>query len=499
MSDHESINIKSSYRDIFKATSLFGGVQVYQILIEIIKSKFIAILLGPIGVGIQGLYASGIQMIQQLSSLGLSSSAVRNVAEVYGTGDNIAISITVSALKKLVWVTGLLGMIAVIAFSPLLSKSSFGDNFHIWSFALLSITLLFSQISAGQRVILQGTGRYKNLAKCSAYGVTIGLIISVPLYYLWGVKAIVPNMVISALTLLLLSWYFSNKVEIAHVSLSTKETIQIGKTMITLGVAMCLTQFIATASAFALRSCIRLWGSVDEVGLYTAGFLLMTQYTGLVFSAMSTDFFPRLSAVNTDNAKCREIMNQQGEIGLLLIAPLLVICIVFIPIVVIILYSDEFLAIDTYIIWCSVGMMFKMVSWTVSYVFIAKAEAKLFMINELVVGLYSLGFSLLGYRINGLQGLGIAFMVSYIIYMIQVYIITKRKYGFSYSSSLVKVFLVQLTIILMSVVCVFSLSSFWKYLVGSILILISGYYSFKELNKRLDLTSFINNRFHKTK
>ena len=96
---------RSSYRGIFKATSLFGGVQVYQILIEIIKSKFIAVLLGPLGVGIQGLYTSGIQMIQQISSLGLSSSAVRNIAEANGSGDVKAINKTVTALRRLVWVT----------------------------------------------------------------------------------------------------------------------------------------------------------------------------------------------------------------------------------------------------------------------------------------------------------------------------------------------------------------------------------------------------------
>ena len=60
----EEQNQTSSYRSIFKATSLFGGVQVYQILISVIKSKFVAVLLGPEGMGIQGLYQSAIQLIQ---------------------------------------------------------------------------------------------------------------------------------------------------------------------------------------------------------------------------------------------------------------------------------------------------------------------------------------------------------------------------------------------------------------------------------------------------
>ena len=49
---------QSSYRQIMKATSLFGGVQIFQIIISVIRSKFVAILLGPSGMGIVGLLAS---------------------------------------------------------------------------------------------------------------------------------------------------------------------------------------------------------------------------------------------------------------------------------------------------------------------------------------------------------------------------------------------------------------------------------------------------------
>ena len=160
----------SSYRSIFKATSLFGGVQVYQILVSIIKSKIIAVLLGPTGVGIQGLYQSGIQFVQSLTSMGLSSSAVRDVAEANATSDGYRIGRTVSALRKLVWLTGLLGLISVAIFSPVLSNYAFGNRDYTIPFILLSVTLLIDQLSAGQKVVLQGKRRLKDLAKASAIG-----------------------------------------------------------------------------------------------------------------------------------------------------------------------------------------------------------------------------------------------------------------------------------------------------------------------------------------
>ena len=83
---------KTSYRSIFKATSLFGGIQIYQILIKVIKSKFIAILLGPSGVGIQSLYTTAIETIRCLTSLGLSQSAVRDISEANSSGDEFKIN-----------------------------------------------------------------------------------------------------------------------------------------------------------------------------------------------------------------------------------------------------------------------------------------------------------------------------------------------------------------------------------------------------------------------
>ena len=150
---------QSSYRSIFKSTSLFGGVQVYQILIQIIKSKIIAVLLGPAGVGIIGLFQSGLDLVRNLTSMGLSSSAVRDVSEANGAGDILRISRVLSVVKKLSWITGILGSVIVLIASPILSKTLFGNQDYTLPFIFLSITLLLDQLSAGQKVILQGLRR----------------------------------------------------------------------------------------------------------------------------------------------------------------------------------------------------------------------------------------------------------------------------------------------------------------------------------------------------
>ena len=54
-------NNDQSYRQILKATSLFGGVQVFSIIISVIRSKAIAVWLGPLGVGIIGLLTNSLK------------------------------------------------------------------------------------------------------------------------------------------------------------------------------------------------------------------------------------------------------------------------------------------------------------------------------------------------------------------------------------------------------------------------------------------------------
>lgn len=71
-------------KSILKTTSLFGGVQVFQIIISIIRAKVIAVLLGPTGMGILGLLTASISLIGGLTGFGLGTSAVKNVARAAG-------------------------------------------------------------------------------------------------------------------------------------------------------------------------------------------------------------------------------------------------------------------------------------------------------------------------------------------------------------------------------------------------------------------------------
>ena len=88
---------------------------------------------------------------------------------------------------------------------------------------------------------------------------------------------------------------------------------------------------LASIVSYVIRGFIQNDGGVEQVGLFQAGFVIITTYVGMVMNAISTDYYPRLAAINNDNTKCREAVSQQGEIAVMILAPMLTFCLVFMP------------------------------------------------------------------------------------------------------------------------------------------------------------------------
>lgn len=490
---------KSSYRQIVKSTSIFGGVQIVQVIIGIIRSKFIAVFLGPVGIGISGLLTATIGLIAACTNFGLSTSAVKDISAAYGSNNNERLALVKTVFKRLVWLTGLLGTFLTAVLSPWLSDLTFGNRDYTLAFIWISITLLLNQLSGSNSVLLQGTRQIKYMAQASINGSIIGLFTTLPLYYFLGTKGIVPGIIVTALTSLLLTWYYSSKLEVHNISVSKKKTIAEGKGMLKLGFMISISGLITLAASYFVRIFIRNHGGVDQVGLYNAGFAIINTYVGMIFTAMSTDYFPRLSAVHKNNKESGLLINQQAEMALLILAPILMIFFVFSNLVVIVLYSKQFLPVTSMLYWAALGMFFKAGSWSISFIFLAKGDSKFYFWNELITNIYIFCFNILGYYYYGLTGLGLSFLISYFIYFVQVYLIAKIKYEFKFNSGFFKIFTIQFILGLLTITVVFSLSEFSSYFVGSILIAISLCFSIMELDKRIELKNIVSSFIKKIK
>lgn len=278
------------------------------------------------------------------------------------------------------------------------------------------------------------------------------------------------------------------------VQVSPKQTLSQGKQMLVMGISMSFSGILVSVVSYVTRGFIQGNGGIDQVGLYQAGFVIMTTYVGLVMNAISTDYYPRLAAINQDNIRCREAINQQGEIGTLILAPMLSVCLVFMPFILQFLYSEHFLTANEYISWACVGMMFRLSSWIISFLFVAKAESKLFIFNELAISSCSLILNIICYKLGGLQGLGFAFAFKYFIYFLQVYFIARHRYEFRFSKSFIMCYGTQLLLVLLCFTIVQVFEGGLKYILGSVIIVISSYLSLKGLNQRINLTDILKNK-----
>lgn len=484
---------QSAYRSIVKATSLFGGVQIFNIIISIARSKIIAVLLGPSGMGIVGLLTATIGFVSSLTNFGLGISAIRDISAANESENQNKINKVVTVLRRLLWITGLLGAVFTFFTAHWLSQLTFGNKEYTFAFMWLSCSILFVQLTTGQNVLLQGMRKLKYLAKANMFGSIIGLIISTPLYYYFRADGVVPSIILTSLFLLAITWFFSSKIKIERTEVTLKETISEGKEMLKMGLMLSLSGLMSTGSSYIVRVFISNSGSLEDVGLYNAGFAIIGTYVGLVFTAMSTDYYPRLCGLSNDNKKANLLINQQAEIAVLILAPILTVFIIFINWAVILLYSTEFIAVNGLIKWAALGMYFKAASFSIGYVLLAKGASKTFFWSELLASFYLLLFNILGYKYYGLTGMGFSFLIGYIFVLVQVYFIAKYKYEFYFSLKFVKIFGVQLAIGILCFAITMFVATPLSYLLGLVLILTSTWYSFKELDERMDLKAVIYN------
>lgn len=496
MSDNNTAS-NNNFKEGLKGTTLFGGVQVIKIVIAVLRSKILAIFLGPTGVGVLGLLSTSTDFIYSLSNLGLGTSAVKDISTANKEGDHHRLSYVSTVFKKLVWITGLLGLSICLFFAPVLSKVSFGNNDYTFTFMVLSVILLFRMLSEGQISLLQGTHNLRLMAKSEVWGNAFALLATVPLYYFFGVRGIAPALILTYLINLLISWYYSSKVKLEKVEVSYKQAIIDGKGMIKLGGFLALSGLIASVVPYIIQVFISSNGGLQDVGLYSAGFAIVNTYVGMVFTAMSKEYFPRLSSFSKDDKAFNLAINQQMEIAILLVAPLICAFIIFSRIGILILYTDEFLSIDKMIYFAILAIFFKTPSWCCSYAIIAKGDGHVFFFTEMLVLVIKVLSYMAFYLWLGLTGIGIAFIVEYIYYFLQEWLVCKKRYGFAISRDVIATYFPHFLLCIGCLLTAMFLGVTARYGVGSLLIVLSGLYSFKKLDKQVNIRGFIKSKIGK--
>jgi len=250
---------------------------------------------------------------------------------------------------------------------------------------------------------------------------------------------------------------------------------------------MTFTGVIGFLTGYILNAYISRTGGVDQVGLYNAGWSVIGQSTGLVFTAMTTDYFPRLSSINKENHKIGILVNQQAVMVLLILTPIIVFLILTMPLLIRLMYSSAFLPVITFANWMLLGIIVKGLAWPVGFIFPAKGDVKAYSIIEISAMAFNIIINVLGYSLFGLVGLGISFIVGYFFGLTIILLTCRRLYGFTYARATSVTFFISLIMIVFVFILSSTLSGIWRYILGTLVLSISGFYSLSKLNQKLGL------------
>jgi enterobacterial common antigen flippase len=473
--------INRSYGQILKSSALVGGSSVLNIGVGIVRTKAMAMLLGPAGVGLFGLYGSIADLTQSIAGFGINSSGVRQIAEAASSGDKIQIARTAAVLRRTSTVLGVLGTIFLLLFSRQVSKLTFGTAERAASVSLLSIAVLFRLVSAGQGALIQGMRRIADLAKMSVLGAMFGACTSILLVYLLREDGVVPSLVSVAAMTILTSWWYSRKIEVKSTTVTLTQLRQETLTLLKLGSAFMASGFMTMGVGYVVRATILHKIGVEATGFYQSAWNLGGFYVSIILGAMGADFYPRLTASINDHQECNRLVNEQMLVGLLLAGPGVLATLTFTPVVIAAFYSAKFAAAVAVLRWVCLGTTLQVITWPMGFIIVAKNNQMIFILAELAWTIVAIGLAYICVTAFGVNGAGIAFFGSYVFHGLLIYPIVRKLSGFRWSSDSLRVGLVYCSSIGI-VFCSFYLFTLSGAVsIGTIMLCLTAIYSVRTL------------------
>ena len=419
----------TSHREILKSSSIVGGAQAINYVVGLLRTKAVALLLGPSGVGLVGLYVSAIGLVGTFAQFGINESGVREVAAAAGTGNAERIAATAKTLRRVCWASGIFGWVLTVALAWPLAKWTFGSPEHAWAIAILGCAVLLDLVSGGQRALLQGVRRIGDLARMQIASAIIATVLSVSVYWWLGQDGILPVIILTALVQLGTSWWFSRRIELAPVQQTWSETWHNSVVLFRLGSAFMYGALLAGAVGLAIRALIVRDLGIEAAGIYQAAWALSGMFGAFVLQAMGTDFYPRLTAVAESNTEVSRLVEEQVETGIFLSLPVVLVAIASAPVLIELFYSSKFSAAVVPLKIFAVGVLGQVVSWPIGMVLSAKGNTLWIYLTRTHGAVLHLVLSFLLLPAFGIQGIAWAFAIYIWLQCIVVFLVVCKSSG----------------------------------------------------------------------
>jgi enterobacterial common antigen flippase len=441
--EHATHRSKGTHGEILKSSAMVGGSQLLNVVVGMVRTKAMAMMLGPAGFGLFGLYNSISSLVQTLAGMGINGSGVRQIAAAASKQEDGRIAETSFILRRVSLALGSLGAGFMIIFARQICWLTFHSYTHVVSVRLLSIAVFLALVSGAQSALIQGMRRIADLAKLQVLGSVSGAVFAIPLVYRYRERGIVPSLICVAATGILTSWWFSRKIAVSNVgAVAPRSGRQMAKevgALLKLGLAFMVSSLTTLGVAYAIRIFILHTLGIAATGLYQSAWTLGGFYVGIILQAMGADFYPRLTASAHDNQVCNRLTNEQTLVGLVVAGPGVIGSLTLAPLIIALFYNAKFGPAVGILRWICLGAFLQVVSFPMGYIIIAKAERALFIACEVAWGIVSLGLAWYLIPRYGLLGAGASYCGSYVFHCIMLWFLARHLIGFRWSRENVRV------------------------------------------------------------
>lgn len=460
----------SSYRRILKSSSIIGAASIINILIGLVRTKILATLLGPAGIGLVSLYTSMMTAAAVVATMGLDTIGTRQIATALSHEDEYELAVVRRAMIWGVMLLATAGALVVWSLRAVIAVHLLGSAEHSAAVGWLSVGVALSVASASQGALIQGMRRIGDIARLSIYGAAINTIFGVALLWQWGASGLIAFVLVGPLSSFFLGhWYVSRLPKTTPFEIPISELKLQWQTLLRLGIPFMGAGLVGTLVQFWIRVEVNSTLGTESLGNFQAASMISMQYLGFVLGAMGADYYPRLTGVINDHKVVSNLVNEQTEIALLMSAPVFIAMIGITPFVINLLYSASFIPAVEVLRWQILGDILKVASFPLGYLIVAAGAGKTFFWSETIVMLLMGSVIALFDASMGLVITGMAFLLCYVVYLPMVYWLAKQRIQFRWQPKVFRLLCVIFTL------CVFTGVLSAKYWWGAVLAVVSSF------------------------
>lgn len=398
-----------------------------RLLTGLVVIKLVAWLAGPEGVGKLGQFMSLMSLLAVLAGGGISAGIVKYVAEYRHDKQKLS-RLLAAALWYALIASCLMGCAALLLSRPL-SLWLLGDARYENLIRLLAVAQLGIALANYILAVINGFMDVRRLAFIQVLGSALSVVMAVGLSHWLHLYGVLLALVVGQLLLLVVGlpvWrrspYFQRSMLRMHFDR------EMSLKLAAFSVMTLTSALLPPLINIAVRNHLALQFGWEQVGYWQAVSKVSDAYLLFLTTAINIYYLPKLASTHERASLAAELRNAYR---ILLPAVMLLAVLVYAlrGWVTRILFSADFSASNTLYGPQLLGDVVKIASFMLSYLMLAKAMTRLFVISECVFALSYLALVYVFTASFGLIGAMYAFAVNYLFYLVFNVVVARRYLG----------------------------------------------------------------------